>query len=65
MYPETITLRNMSCRRTVVLLLMWSPDKKKFGDPALNKLNKQLQGVFLGRQQKGCFVTSKLRENLQ
>jgi len=28
-------------------------------------LKKQLQGVCLGKQQKGCFVISKLRENLQ
>jgi len=41
---------------------MWSPGKKKFGGLALNT---QLQGACLRRQQKGCFVISTLRENLQ
>jgi len=50
--PDLELLCNILCR----------PQIKKFGDPAINK---QLQGICLGRQQQGCFVISKLRENLQ
>jgi len=40
---------------------MWSPDKK-FGNPC-TKQTTTVQGVCLGRQQKGCLVITK--QNLQ